>query len=83
MKGLLLAILAEPAAPRCRVAARRRWGEGTRGWRAVQREEACFHPCHRCHNTVGMDLGGTAHPCLPVTQACSGRSSASDNERST
>ena len=28
----MLAILAEPAAPRCRVAARRRWGEGTRGW---------------------------------------------------
>ncbi len=30
--GVLQVILAEPAAPRCRVAARRRWGEGTRGW---------------------------------------------------
>ena len=30
--GVLPVILAEPAAPRCRVAARRRWGEGTRGW---------------------------------------------------
>ena len=29
---MLLVILAELAAPRCRVAARRRWGEGTRGW---------------------------------------------------
>jgi hypothetical protein len=29
---MLSVILAEPAAPRCRLVARRRWAVGTRGW---------------------------------------------------
>jgi hypothetical protein len=35
----------------------------------VEREEASFHRCHRCHNTVGNDLGIrpiSACQCHPV-----------------
>ena len=65
-RGGLLAILAKPAAPRCRVAARRRWGEGTRGlggdgWRG---DLLASVPPLSQHS--GRRPQETAQPCLPV-----------------
>ncbi len=51
-------------------------GAGGRGHGAgavKEDEEASFHRCHRCHNTVGMDLGerpGTYQRCCPRVMPC-------------
>ena len=64
-RGVLLAILAEPAAPRCRVAAHRRLGEGTRGWGGGGRR-GLLPSMPPLSQHGGQRPQETAQPCLPV-----------------